>query len=424
MLGYKKGEKTSDEATTLKNFIAGTPVVTPGRLLENIDVEDIIPVRSDLSAKQCFERMNTTMENIFESYGKSIDNPSQIASLEEVVKRYVSGKKSFSVIAPCAERSTLRIVHGSHRFRYTLGTAGEEQLVHRCLSTEISVPEQCMIILDENLLHAGTGSMIAGYTPTHTPRYFRYLHHKDILLYSDFSFNKFRLCSEGCKFCEDVDVKRNIDQLMLNFGMLEDNGVALASRVKRNDWVAGDMISLGWVIVGNGISTEDSLRTHVAHDLQTLLLTTKFLKAKPNSSWAVIDSNQNIKDNVIPGSFRSYNYENETEVRKGACLVYGKRKMIPYLPSPYACHLDWFKTHGCTAIAEFFEKLEKCWTGDVEVAVDGEKIRMDTNLLSNAIDAGNHVFKDYKFSGQCIIANFGFVREQKIYMDFLPIAYD
>ena len=30
---------------------------------------------------------------------------------------------------------------------------------------------------------------------------------------------------------------------------------------------------------------------------------------------------------------------------------------------------------------------------------------------------------DYEFSGECIIANFGFVREQDMHMDYLPIIY-
>ena len=262
-----------------------------------------------------------------------------VSSIEDVGRRYANDKKSFSVIAPCSERTMLKVYHGTHRFHYKLGTSTGSQILHRCLAYNVFIPENSMIIIDENLIHAGTKSMIAGYAPSHSPRFFTYLHHKDRPIVSDFSYHHFTMCEENCKFCNDDGVKNIVDELNLNFGILESDGVALRGRYRSNDWIAGDMVSLGWVIVRNGVNVERNIVNHVGHDLQTLLLTSKFLKAKPHSSWVTIDSNHGDRDEVIPGSFRSYNYESKTDLRRSACLMYGKRKMVPYLSAVGASHV-------------------------------------------------------------------------------------
>ena len=265
--------------------------------------------------------------------------------------------------------------------------------------------------------------MLCGHTPTHSPRYFAYLHHKEKEVVSDFSYNKFSYCDDNCQVCTDKKICTAIEHLKEECLRLESDGLALTGRRNRNDWIAGDIVALGWVIVRNGVVIDDKMNDLLAHDFQTLLLTTKFGKQSANSAWVIIDSPGLKKETIIPGSFRCYNFLATTMKNKSNSLVWGHRKMIPYLNGKEECNLRWFREHGFSAIAEFFETFEKNWTENLSHD-SGDKGKIDgANLLSNIVGVEGKIFNDYRMSGQCIIANFGFVREQAMHMDYVPIFY-
>ena len=98
-----------------------------------------------------------------------------------------------------------------------------------------------MVILDENLIHAGTESLTCGYAPVHSPRYFTYVHHKDKQVEKAFSFNKFSLCGDDCVFCSDHGVKEITSELKKTLSVLNSSGLSMATRNHCTDWIAGDI---------------------------------------------------------------------------------------------------------------------------------------------------------------------------------------
>ena len=63
-----------------------------------------------------------------------------------------------------------------------------------------------MVILDENLIHAGTKSMTSGYAPIPSPRYFTYINPKVDDTEKDFTYHKFDLCGADYAYCNNSGV--------------------------------------------------------------------------------------------------------------------------------------------------------------------------------------------------------------------------
>ena len=177
------------------------------------------------------------------------------------------------------------IVHGSHRFHYVYDrNSNEKQLDHKVFESEVTIPESCIILLHEKLIHAGSGSMTCGHVPIHSPRFFSYIHHKEKEFAKDFSFRDLKYCDEGCKFCSDTNVNLKLDTIKSSLKFLEHNGIGLASKNKSNDWIAGDFINLGCIIIRSGVVAMNKLEQKLAHEFQTLFLTKNPFKNSPKSS--------------------------------------------------------------------------------------------------------------------------------------------
>ena len=72
-----------------------------------------------------FSEMNTILDNLLEMYQNTVTDGVKVATLEEVTIGHKKDNKSFSIIAPCSERSTLKVSHGSHRFQYSFDNTGK-----------------------------------------------------------------------------------------------------------------------------------------------------------------------------------------------------------------------------------------------------------------------------------------------------------
>ena len=152
----------------------------------------------------------------------------------------------------------------------------ELQMIHRALISEIFIPENCILVIDENLIHSGTETMTCGYSPVHSPRYFTYVHHKDSPAQRDVNFNKFFTCGKDCKFCTDSRVMEIAKDLKVQFDIFESEGLSLAAKDQATDWIAGDMKSVGWVVARNGVAIDDKMEKLLGHEFKPLYLQVKW----------------------------------------------------------------------------------------------------------------------------------------------------
>ena len=167
---YAPESTMSASTLDVRSTVFGTPVNARSPTLKkfNSDGKDILSLSMyDVGP---IVNMDDMMEEVTTLFEKLLPSDVDVADLEETEQRYFEGKKSFSILAPCRERTKLKISHGSHRFKYVEpDNENEMQMIHRALISEISIPENCMLILDENLIHAGTETMTCGYSPVHSP---------------------------------------------------------------------------------------------------------------------------------------------------------------------------------------------------------------------------------------------------------------
>ena len=186
-----------------------------------------------------------------------------------------------------------------------------------------------MIILDENVLHAGSESMTCGYAPIHSPRYFSYVHHKNEKVNKDYTYNKFDMCPDNCLFCSNNGILEIASHLENSIFILNSGGLSLATKNHCTDWIAGDLKVLGWVVVRNGVPVSDQFEMKLSHEFQTILCTNRMLKFSTKSTWKTILSNNETIDKTIPATFRSYLFKDGTTSSKNSSINWGQRKMIP-----------------------------------------------------------------------------------------------
>ena len=371
------------------------------------------------------------MNEVVVVHRDTIPNGVKVASHVQTMNRYKIEKKSFSIIAPAKERTFIKISHGSHRFEYEYRKDGPAQLIHSGLVSNVFIPENCILIIDENLLvHAGSESMTSGYAPVFSPRYFSYLHHKDKEFEEDIMYRDFYVCPKDCAFCNDqrlIDIANQIKDIC---EMTNCNDLLLARKNGSKDWIAGDLVLLGWVIYKRGVVVDTELEMRLAHEFQTLLLTNTMTKYYTKKTWVVIDSAreegemEKYKGKIIPDTCRHYMKKKDKSLRPGFSLLWGKRKMIPYIPDDQTKHLEWFNNNHFVFIPQFFVMLEKSLTTYIDSDDSTTDVDNNGNWLSLILGIDGVKFDDYMCSGQSILANFGFVREQDLHMDFVPIRYE
>ena len=422
-LEYEPESQMSEEMLSFRSNVLGFPVNNRAAPLLESDTRVKFDLNiDDIDAKELVE-MERYMDAIIDIYREVFPSDVKVASVEETGNRYVDDKKSFSIIAPCRERTILTICHGSHRFHYRNYGTETTQAVHSCLISNIIIPENCMIILDENVVQAGAESMTSGFAPVFSPRYFAYLHHKDFDVRKNLTYNKFHVCHDSCKFCSDVRVLNYMKKLKSTISILESDGLSLAARNNCNDWIAGDLTILGWVVVRSGVPIDANLESKVGHELQTLLCTKNFNKMSQSSSWFVIDDKVEKIERAIPGTYRNYLHENDTH-RVQSSMMWGERKMIPHLIGFNANNLEWFTNNGCQFIAKYFCRLERGLLEQNNGTEDDSEMKKPICYLDAIVGVEGANFDEYKCSGHCIIANFGFVRNQKLHMHYHPVVYD
>ena len=263
------------------------------------------------------EITRNTMELLLLLLEKTEKEQLKVQSVKDVVKNYKERKPSFSILAPAKEKIRIKICHGSHRINYGELSDGNYNTVHRKMVTDVYVPENCMIIMDEKLLHAGSESLLCGYAPTFSPRYFSYLHHKDKIADRNCSYSEVEYCDDDCMYCSD---DRAIDGNRVLVRGLTNLGRCFATRDaerEQNDLIAGDLNVLGWIIVRNGIRMTATMEQRLAHEFQTILLTKKFTVESLNSAWHSIGSKKDKKQRTIPDTFRAYMFEENDRLQFG-----------------------------------------------------------------------------------------------------------
>ena len=379
--------------------------------------------------KLFIDKTKLLINQVFHLYRKLHSKGPIVYTTEDMFRAYSSGKRSFSIISPCRERITLKVSHGSHRFVFDnpTNTSNEPRLLHRILTTQLSIPENCLMILDENLVHADTESLTCGFIPVPSPRYYSFVHHKDKDLKNVSKYHNFQDCGEDCKFCSNISAMKKIRELDMIWKTLDSNGLSLSTKTGLNDWIAGDIVNLGWVIVRIGVATDDLQVKRIGHEFQTLLTTKKPLKQYSVSTWFPLDDcycQKDDKHGTINGTRRKY-MENSEEVDDTICSIRrGQRRRIPQELHGNIPNVDWFVHNECKFIGRFFMDLETNLLHR-EHEEDGSDLSKkpceDDTLLCNIVGVRKCNFKDYVFSGQCLIADFGFVPEQQMHMDYPPV---
>ena len=417
----KKFPLADDER--LKSIVIGKPLEE--RFYEDYkeapDGETVVDLNKE--EKDYFNLIAKSMEFQLKWLQKEGERNLNVKSSDDILDGYKSRKPSFSIVAPAKEKIRMKICHGSHRINYGDGTSGIYRKVHRSMITEVSVPENCMIIMDERLLHAGCESYLCGYTPTHSPRYCAYVHHRDKVPDRGYSFNNVSICDKTCEFCSYDETKGANTVISKSMKALETYFYDRYPDGGQNDLLSGDLHVLGWMIVKNGVQMTTKMEQRLAHEFQTILLTKEYSAQSKSSAWKTITNSLVGKQVTIPDTFRAYMFaENDRKKRKNSCLIYGSRRMFPYFEEKYVDNLSWLRNNYCRNIASFFEEIERklvtirfeCYDSDDEnEAFEGNNI---SRLMGNE-EMG---CEDYVFSGQCIVANFGFVREQQMHMAFDP----
>ena len=139
------------------------------------------------------------------------------------------------------------------------------------------------------------------------------------------------------------------------------------------------------------------------------------------STWYSIDDMEHRKQKTIPDSVRGYMCEtNDRKERNNCSLVYGSRKKLPYFKDCIVNHVNWFKFNHCNTIASFFEAMERKLATIRFECTDKDNNSFVANNISRLMTNSEVGCKDYVFSGQCIVANFGFMQEEKMHMNNDP----
>ena len=116
-------------------------------------------------------------------------------------------------------------------------------------------------------------------------------------------------------------------------------------------------------------------------------------------------------------------YRNDDRIRPNYGILWGNRKMIPHPERKDENNLDWFVNNGCEFIPQFFYLMKKNLTESLTNEDTDGDICDRRRFLNVICGVDGWKCDDYVFSGECIIANFGFVREQDMHMDYLPVIY-
>ena len=83
-------------------------------------------------------------------------------------------------------------------------------------------------------------------------------------------------------------------------------------------------------------------------------------------------------------------------------------------------NLAWFRNNYCRNIATFFEEMERKLATIRFTNLDTEDNSYEGTIISRLMGNAAVGCDNYVFSGQCIVANFGFVREQGMHLAFDP----
>ena len=123
---------------------------------------------------------------------------------------------------------------------YGEGKKGSYKIIHQKIVNNVFVPGNCLIILDENLLHAGTELLsIKWLLPyTHSPRYFAYVHHKDRKVDENYTFKDVEYYDNNCQFCKDEKCIRKSDKLQDSLHALQSRYLKRNSSRENSDLVA------------------------------------------------------------------------------------------------------------------------------------------------------------------------------------------
>ena len=106
-----------------------------------------------------------------------------------------------------------------------------------------------MMIMDEKLLNAVSESFLCGYEPTHSRRFYAYLHHRDRVPERGYSYNNESYCNESCDYCSKKQTNIANNVIVKSLRALKNCFHDREPDGDQNDLVAGDFHVFGWVIV-------------------------------------------------------------------------------------------------------------------------------------------------------------------------------
>ena len=90
--------------------------------------------------------------------------------------------------------------------------------------------------------------------------------------------------------------------------------------------------------------------------------------------------------------------------------------MLPYFEDTIVDNLVWLRNKFCQNIAPFFKEMERKLVTIRFMCLDSNNNTFKGNNISRLMKNPEVGCEDYVFLGQCIVANFGFVREQAMHI--------
>ena len=94
--------------------------------------------------------------------------------------------------------------------------------------------------------------------------------------------------------------------------------------------------------------------------------------------------------------------------------------MVPFFKKNPHMNLEWFLKNEYKHIEKYFVETKKILLRRKDEVQEDEDNVKYSNLVSNMVGVIENNFNNYVMSGQCIIANFGFVPEQPLHTDYKP----
>ena len=124
----ERGMTPSELAT--RSVVLGQPVINREQTLVESSWKTSFDMNVSYLDRKLLAEIDSLMNDAIAIFRGLLPNDVNVADMDEVCNRFVVKHKAFSIIAPCKERTSLKVSHGSHRFKYRAFKDDTTQIIH------------------------------------------------------------------------------------------------------------------------------------------------------------------------------------------------------------------------------------------------------------------------------------------------------